>query len=127
MRDVAGCVKKLYVRGWLRPCSRRGVVVRGEKAYCRQHDPERVRARREKQESKYEALRKEDEKNKRDMEAMAKTLGYGRPHFHHSFVARTTSGWSRALVIEEADVVRLCEELEEGRSRAQEDARRSRG
>lgn len=58
MADGPKCCKRIfgkYSPFHGSPCSRKGVVERDGKWYCRQHDPEAVKARRLASDAKYEA------------------------------------------------------------------------
>ncbi len=65
MRKAVDCSQVTdYLRSWV--CSRRGVVQRDGKWYCKQHDPEAVKARRKASNAAWEAkLKAEDEADKR--------------------------------------------------------------
>ena len=57
-QEVHKCEGKVHgdyrdVSGRVYPCSRKGTVERDGKWYCWQHDPERVRADKEKREGKW--------------------------------------------------------------------------
>ena len=57
--DGPKCSAQVYTRigrwGRFSPCANRGVVERDGKPYCRTHDPEAAKARREEQDAKHQA------------------------------------------------------------------------
>ena len=50
------CEARVCSDGWhYYQCSKKAVIMRGDKAYCKIHDPEYIKAKREKSQAKYEA------------------------------------------------------------------------
>lgn len=91
------------------PCQRNGSVERDGKWWCKQHDPEAVKARREAKRAKSNAEREADEALRLRGQALALKLG-GQPAMNfHTF--KYTGGVTLSQEQAEALVARL-EELE---------------
>lgn len=88
-------------------CTRAGVIDRDGKWFCRQHDPEAVKARQTARSAKWKAEQDEQKAIMSEGVHLARSLGgVGDVHFHVSRLAGE-SGYRRALVIPFEDVERL--------------------
>ena len=77
------CVEYVVSRGYTRArvCGKRGVEERAGRWYCRRHDPEAVKAKREAWEAKWRAKRDASEVIRREGDALAQRLGEGTTYF----------------------------------------------
>ena len=92
MSDVR-CSKRVFSgRGVLgHPCSRKGVVERDGKMWCRQHDPVAEQAKRDAKHAQWKAEREAKDARKADAERLAARLGAGQPYYS-TFTGDYTGG-----------------------------------
>lgn len=106
------CSKRIYsgqrwdIMG--HPCSRKAVVERDGKAYCRQHDPEVERLRRAKQEAEYQARRAEQERLFHISKLNISLLGAGQPHMDP-----IRGMWTGGVVLDKTEAAELARKLGE--------------
>ena len=81
------------------PCSRKGTVERDGRWWCKQHDPEAMKAREAKRDAAYRAEQEVKEATIRSAQALIDRLGAGRPHYS-SVTGKPTGGVT--LTAEEA-------------------------
>lgn len=62
MSDAPRCSRQTYSGGWPRACIRAGKVERDGKWYCKQHDPDAVKAKKEARYKKIQAEYDADQK-----------------------------------------------------------------
>lgn len=112
--DVIYCCARSYVSGGRcsSRCSRRMVVERNGKPYCKQHDPEQVAVRREWQVDKAKQKYAADQQRRVDAQALVDQLGVGKPHYD----ALGLKGYTGWIVLSASEVQRLITRLERGKS-----------
>lgn len=86
-------------------CTRNAVVERDGKGYCRQHDPEAVKAKRKKESEARDAEQRADERRRREAEARCQALGAGTPHYHVPWTGMGGYNGSVLLTADEADAL----------------------
>jgi uncharacterized Zn finger protein (UPF0148 family) len=75
MKHTEGKCSEPVWDGWhSRHCTRPGVIERDGKLYCKQHDPEAVKARQEAANAKYRKKSEESENNHRRQQACLRAL-----------------------------------------------------
>ena len=93
--DAPKCCKLIYGTGTFNSpsCSRSGVIQRNGKLWCKQHDPEKVAARRAAQSAKWEAEHEAQNQVRRAAVDLAAELGVGLPEYStYSGKGRYTGG-----------------------------------
>lgn len=88
-------------------CSRRGVVERDGKLYCKQHDPEAVKARQAERDAKAGARYAAKIAAKQDAAELAAQLGAGVPHYNP-----VSDSFNGSIVLSRDEVLALIERLE---------------
>lgn len=83
MNVTIRCAKMVYSSGMFHGtmCSRAGTIERDGKLWCKQHDPERVAARRAAQAAKWDAEHQAQREVEAEAMSLAKALGVGRPEY----------------------------------------------
>ena len=81
MSDEVHCVAFIYgSNSWnAHRCTRRMKVMRNGKPYCAQHDPEKVKAKRDALQAKWEAEEDARTQMRASAQALADALGAGSP------------------------------------------------
>lgn len=95
-------------------CTRRGVVQREGKWYCKQHDPEKEKAKRDAQQVEWKAERDESNKNEADADKLIKRLGFGGSPYFGRRSYPDKSGYRRAIVLTFDEVERIITALRAG-------------
>lgn len=111
MGDV-GCSATVFgprVHSW--PCGRRGVINRAGKWYCRQHDPEATKARREKSNAAFDARNRTGEDHCEEGRRIAAALGVEAHTHYHRSKRFLDCGFTRSLVIDFDECLKLVEKL----------------
>lgn len=107
MNNCSAVVFGPRVHSW--GCTRRGVIERNGKWYCRQHDPDAVKARMTARDAKWKQKYDRDDSIEAEGNQLAKRLGCGTPYWHTRI--RGESGMERALIVDFADVRKLLKRL----------------
>jgi hypothetical protein len=94
------------------PCSLKGSVQRGDKWYCRHHDPERVLTRRQARDAAMAKRTQATEAAKERALDLATRLGVGRPHYEAGY--GTLGTYTGGLVLTPSEVEHLIERLTKG-------------
>lgn len=111
MSETVFCCQRLYGQAWHNAlCSRKMVVERNGKPYCKQHDPEAVAAKRTKWEQKAQAKQDASTARYESAKRLAAKLGYGRPDYDGVRAREYTGG----IVLTAEEAQRLIEQRKEG-------------
>jgi len=106
------CVARVFDRWHSHQCSRKGVVEQDGKLYCKQHDPERIKSKREAETGKFKAQWEESRRNEADADKLIKRLGFdGSPFYLHDFRNQHDGGYARAIVLKFEDVDNIIKAL----------------
>lgn len=112
MSDKRACSATVFgprVHSW--QCSRTATVERDGKWYCRQHDPEAKKARREKSNASFAAKSRADDVIHGEASAIAGMLGVEGHAYYSHFGPLSNHGPKRYLVISFDDCFKLVERL----------------
>ena len=109
MIDPVRCSEEVFDHSsrWPRSygCSRTMKVMRNDKPYCNQHDPEKVAAKRAAWDAKYQAKEKALLQVRDAAEKLAADLGVGRPEY-------STNGYTGGIVLTAEEAQRVIGWLE---------------
>lgn len=89
-------------------CTRKAIVERAGKHYCRLHDPVAVRARNAAKDKARKDAHAAEHAIEREGTALAKALGFGQAHYR---IGYKTSGYVRELTLSFDEVEQLITKL----------------
>lgn len=79
MSAAYGCSSMVFNERWPRRCSNAAKVERNGKWFCHAHDPDVVKARRQKIDDKYKREREAEDRSFHDCQEICRALGVGVP------------------------------------------------